>query len=469
VQTYRTRLTPGDPDRATTLLWSLAGVPPGDPTFQPANGPAVRLAASSCARGPWADPYARAVTLPADAPPGRGWILFGTERAAEVEVLARPKARTTSTVTPASTSPVAVEKILRDGKTCVLAPGRHVWGRAVTLPPGARVEAYGARITRLPDGDYGERMFVGGQDATILGATLEPAMLAFHADPAVTGLVLRDVTLVNGILGYGHGQCLFADCLFDRAGCLYAPPGLYARCRWRDNPAGAHAFWGGNYPGTLALVDCDFDGTGRGPCFGTNLGSVADCLFAGTTCRGINRDDNGNEIFLCEGQDSTKEYSRNLHVHTRVASCDSNLFQLGDCPARDNLFLDTVMDGGGGLWVAGGNDAPQTGNVTDGFELRGTGGITLGWTDGNGRVHGRGVAGNVWRNGAVIGFRPTRVNQGYYRPDFYERNVAVLALPGVGAGNGLENVSYVDLPPGVVGARGLSETNCRVVRGAGAA
>lgn len=152
-----------------------------------------------------------------------------------------------------------------------------------------------------------------------------------------------------------------------------------------------------------------------------------------------------------------------MHVHVRLRNCDGNAPLLWDAPARENAYLDWVQEGGGGPWFAGVNDVEQSGNVLENYEIRG-GGWTLGWTDGNGRVHGAGVTGNVLRSGAFVGYKPSRFNQGRYDPSFYNRSVVVVAAHAAGPTNYV-NADFVDLPAKVQAYENVSNVNCRVVRG----
>lgn len=332
-----------------------------------------------------------------------------------------------------------IENSLNDGYKVILNPGLYFWERCLKLPDNCELIGYGAVIARLPDADFFNRMLTGGNNARVIGLTFKNLEYVIHSWPEIVyGLRMIDCKIVNGNLGNGYMDCLFQDCVFDKSYCTMAPQGLYLRCLWSNNQEGNAFNLFGPCVAELAMIDSEFDGTDRGPVFNTNNGSVTDNIFINTVCRNINRDNNGNEIFMCEG---TNEYSRNTHIHTRVFNCDSNVFLIWGSPAKDNLIIDTVIDGGGGFMIAGVNGVEQSRNIFDNFELRGCG-ITLGWKDGTGKIHGENITYNVFKNGAIVGFKQTRINQNNYDEKYYERKVAALALdPSFGMKNTLENMT----------------------------
>lgn len=455
MQSFRKTLVIGDPYRGWTLVWDRLGLPSGDFTVKAGDGYEEKLATFYPARTANAGGHMRIVALPAGVPLGDASIVGADGSLLPITVTAvrpQPDAQISTRHTAQD-----VAAALAYGCRVILAPGLHVWDQAVELPDGADIVGYGARVVRTSNGDYGERVFSGGRNATVRGVTFESLWLTFHSNPIVTGLVCIGCVFRSGLLGYGHTECFFQDCTFEGCNVTIAPPGLYLRPRFlRNSPGNAFSLWG-PCVGQFAMIDAEFDGTDRGPVFNTNNGPVTDNLLVGLSCRNLTRDDNGNEIVMAEG---AHEYSRNLHIHTRVNNCDGHVFQM-DAAAHDNGFFDTVQDGGGGFWLMGAGDRPQTGNVYDNFELRG-GGITLGWRDNTGRTHGANTAKNVFRNGAILNYRPSRLNQGRHDPAYYARQAAILALqPKAGLLNTVENVDVVGVPPGGRAAENIALASVR--------
>ena len=439
----RTTLVPGDPLRDFTIAWSRDGLS-GSFTLDPVDGsPSLFLQDKPVgANSQHSEGFAGAPLVAVGTPPG-AYTLNNEGDLAAVTVVARPN-RPAIRLNPGTLclSAGCVQRMLDTGHDLILDPGTYYFDRAIRLPPGCTIRGHGARLVRLPDGDYGERMFIGGQDCTLEGLGLVPIWLAFHAPDVTTGLVLKDCTVFAGNFGYAYAEAYFENCLFDGGTMVVgAPHGHYRRCRWTRNPPDTNAFAvSGPCVGALVLEDCTFDDTDRGPVSRCLQGPVADNLIVGLRLRDIQRDQNGNEMVSAEGN-GLHGFDRNLVIGTRVRNCDGNFFLPWDAPARGNLVLDTVVRGGGGLWLGGVNDAEQSGNVYDQFELHDTDGIRLGWRDGHGRAHGLGIAGNVIRNGAVLGFRPSRMNQGRYAAATYER-AGWFDKVACGAGNRFENVSY---------------------------
>lgn len=438
----------GDPLRDHAVAWHRGGIPSDPARLLGEDGNYYRLDESPVgANSHWVAPYARTVRVPPGTPPGTYGLEVGPSFGVVVTVSAPPLA-----VGPAAwfgpdtvcLSADAVQAALDRRWQTWFRPGNYYFTKSLNLPPHSTLRGRGAKFIRLNNGDpndVGQPLFRAGQDCLLDGLELVPHDLAFHHHSVVTGLTLKDCAIRCGNFGYQYERSFFDRCLWDGGGMtIGAPHGRYRRCRWTRNPSGTNAFAvSGPCVGGLVLEDCEFDDTDRGPVHRCLVGPVSDNLCVGLRCRNIQRDSNGNEMVSAEGN-GLYGFDDNLVVGTRVHNCDGNFFLPWDAPARRNLVLDTVVKGGGGIWLAGVNDVAQVGNVYDQFELHDTDGIRLGWRDGNGRRHGLGIADNAVRNGAILNFCPSRLNQGRYDPAVYQRT-DWLDVVACGPGNRLENVS----------------------------
>jgi hypothetical protein len=396
VGVWRPRLVVGDPDRNWAVLWSRAAAAGEGPhlgrpaSLTPADGgPAVTIPAEPA---PAAEPVQHAqqtLRLPADLRPGRYALAINGLDCGAVEVVparARPQVKQLKPGDDAD----ELERALRDHDVELL-PGRYVFSRAVHLPAGRRITGWGAHIFRTPDGDYGERMFVGGADCTLTGLTLHPWYLAFHSNPAVQGLVLDRVTLASGILGYGYDAALVRDCVFDGGYNPAAPSGLYLRCRFVGGAPTSALRFDGQYPGNTAVIDCTFERTRDALVVNTNHGSFTDNLIHNLRAYGIVGGANGNEVCSAEG-DAANECSRNLYWMPRVLGCNSPLFWTSTT-RRDEFVYALEADGPSSIVLSGWGGAEISGCRFVSYELRG-GRLIIGQRDAAGNL----VSGKVVRN-----------------------------------------------------------------------
>ncbi len=414
MQAFRKTLVPGDAARNYTVVWDLNGLDDDVNWLVSGDGPNYPLTASYPLRNTSAKWAVRQLAIP-DVPPGQYRIGLDPKQSFPVTVEEEPKG-SRWTRFPAGNYDKLLGQLTAHTSKLTLEAGLHTWSAGLELPKGFTISGHGAVVRRIPNGEPGEPLFIGGDGCTLEGLTLEPWDLVCHADPGVNGLILKNCIIRGGRLGYEMSGCVFENCIFDGGDVTFAPKGLYLRCSWLRNNAGNAFNMFGPCIGELAMLDCLFDGTDRGPVFNTSNGAVTDNLFCGNVCRGINRDDNGNESFLAEGG---HEFSRNLAIHNRAYDCDGHMFQLA-CEAHNNLIQDTIQDGGGGFWIMGPEDCPQTGNKFDNFELRNGAGITIGWMDAAGRVHGLNTQDNAFTDGVIVAWKPSRLNQGRYDPHYYQ-------------------------------------------------
>lgn len=330
-------------------------------------------------------------------------------------------------------SAAQMQKALNGGyRELLLEPGEHLFDRSVNCPDGTLIRGYGATLRGLGKPVLGSEkspLFVLGNDVGIYGATLthDGGKEVLFADaPYPTGLVLADCIFRQCNLGYWLREALIRDCLFDRAGCVIAPAGLYLRCRWQGiGPQHAWAFGFGL--GSAAMIDCIFDGTDRGPIFNAINGPIEGFLSVGLACRDINQAPNGNEILLCE----SGPFNNALMLHTRISGCESAVCQM-DVSSADCEMRDLAINGGAGLMLAGkvSNWAVQE------FELRNGAGIYLGPDS----------ASNKFANGTCIDWHPGRYNQVWRNPSKLG-DARRCALWDEGRGNELANVDVLGLAP----------------------
>lgn len=429
---FRTNLVSGDPLRNWTAVWDRGGRLPEFLWLNGSAGPIAGLGGDCLGRTQNGTAHHRRVVLPGGLPPGQYTLDCGQAGTVPLAVAAATERHVTSV--PGGWPTSTVQKIMDNGHDVTLGPGEHVWDRAVTMPPGSSIRGYGAFVRRTPDGDYGERVIVPGDNCTVEGITFDCPGLLFHANPPTRGLVVRRVTFLGVDFGYGPREVLVDSC--DLAGSVTsAMPGLWWRTTIRDTPAGGVAWYGGaGYAGDLALIDVDFHDTDRGPCFANGC---TDCLFNCVRVWNVNRGNNGNESFGAEAGPLGGEFSRNLILSYRYWNSEGAAVNFWDAACRDNLFRDFSADGGFGVWLAGWNGAVQTGNVFEQFELRNGAGFTFGHPASPGTT--KGATGNDASKGAVVGWKPTRSNQTYYDAKFYARKAAVESVPGA-----------VNLPPATV-------------------
>jgi hypothetical protein len=411
---FRTRVTPGDPDRDFVYTWG--GTAPGREQL-------------SSAEAFYDTSHHGLYRLGPDAVPGP--LALGGVTAEVVAAPARPLRRVPAT----EGSLAAIKKATANGPVDLfLNPGLHRWDDTVVLPGGTRVFGYGAHVAHgYKAASFGNNwpiLFLAGGDISIYGVTFRHTRpgSVFYANPAVAGLVLADCTFRNCNLGFFATGAFVRDCDFIAAGATIAPGGLYLRCRF-FGPPGTHAFcyWSGQGP--LAVLDCVFDGTDRGPTFNTAWGPQHGHLFVGTACRNINGTLNGNEIFAFEGPGP---FNNHVINHTRVTDCQGAVLQWGgnaDGHAEANSVRDLFVDGGSGISFWGG----AVGNTVEDFELRNGAGIYCGTQ----------ARDNVFRNGSVINWAPGRGNQHWQNPS-HLGHLRTLAVLDEGVNNVLDAVHILD-------------------------
>lgn len=369
--------------------------------------------------------YHGVFALPKDAKPGKHTLGLGD--ASEVVVVVKPPARKKATIQPGLSADNIQAAIASGKRDITLAAGEHIFTRSVVLPDDTVIRGYGATIrgTEAIAGAGGHRpVFVVGKNISIYGVTFtheQSTSIMLRGPMVPTGLVLADCTFRRCMMGFFFTDALVRDCRFESAGAGIAAGGLWLRCAFTGPPY-VHAWSHGTGLGAVAMVDCVFEGTDRGPIFQADGGSIDDFLSVGLRCSNISQTPNGNEIFLCEP--GSTAFRRATILHTRISGCQSMALQM-DGQSSQCLVRDFFMDGGGGICLWG--------NVRDwivqDFELRNGAGIYC----------GPNCTGVRFIDGSIVDWRPGRINQAWQNPSplGYQRTIAAWSE---GEGNRLERV-----------------------------
>lgn len=407
----RARLTIGDPDRAFCCLYCFDGnLAPtwavNGQAYTPTLLPMVSQFYDQLSHGCY--------TLPANAKPGPITINVGTQTIT-LQAVAMP-ARKAFTIAPGTTA-LAVQSMIFTANgpvSLTLQPGVHTWEQMVKLPAGSYVSGYHATIRRLAMNNVGGNwpVFQCGQDCSIYGLTFahdQPGQV-FYSFPASDGLVAVDCKFGRfSNFGFGFTNSLVKNCTFDGSGAIIAPSGLFWWCHFNGpSYSDPWQFWG---PGSAFMVDCDFNGTQRGPVFNAAGATISDCLFAGITVNNVHRGNNSDEIFLAEGG----LIQRMTVFHSRVYGCTAGTFAFNG--GADQIYVrDFAQDGGAGITLLPFPGKTITNFTLQDFELIRCGGI---WCD-------VGVTGAQFIDGNVIAATPTRGNATWQNPSLagYLRTVA---------------------------------------------
>jgi hypothetical protein len=441
---FRTRLTIGDPDRDWSYISDFDGSLDAVWTIGGVNTSAYALPAVDCF---YDAQYHGGFTLPAIAKPGPLVINTGAAAGpATFTVVAMPARRTVSI--PPGTTGIIAQKLINAASgfggpvSVTLPPGPLVWEQTVTLPAGSYVSGIGTTLRRLAMNPIGTNYptFQVGQDCSFYGIHFEhdaASGMAFWANPTTSGLVASDCIFGgNSNLGFYHSGALIQRCTFNGSGAVIAPSGLFWRCVFNGpSVCDPLQIW----YGPTQVVDCEFNGTQRGPVFNAAGGAITDCFFSGTICRNIVRGNNGNECWLCEGG----PLNRLLAFHCRISNCDSTAFWF-DKGSAGAYIRDFSMDGGCGVMLGPIAPSTITGFTMQDFELRRCGV----WCD-------VGVTGANFIDGSIIGFLPTRANQSFQNTGStgYLRTVAAYSASPL---NLLTRVAIIGTPAGMTPSQGFA-------------
>jgi len=448
----RTRLTLGDVDRMTTVVWSrdggLAvsptwGVPP---TYTLIDSAGNKTTLPRAVLPFWEDQsdqaYYGGVTIPQALSPGQYMLDAG--RGPELAITVLPAVARKPVTIPAGTSAAKIQQLVGIYNDLTFAPGRYDLDRLIRLPANCRLWGHHAVIHPLV-GSLGVNNAVFEVDYE--GVSLYGFEFVYdQPGQAIAGLnqpgmVLKDCTFRRCNLGFYMVDALVSDCDFHSAGAVQAPTGLWLRNTFHG-PATQQAWSGWSGLGRYAMVDNVFEGCDRGPCFNTVGGPITDGLWISTRLRNIDTVGGGNEMFAFEGPGP---FSRHLFLHTRCTGCTGAIFQWGgnaDGTAQNNLVNDLEADGIGILFWG----ANVTNNTVSNFRLHGGAGIYCGPAD---PAKPTGVqANNAFVDGSVNGWYPNRGSASFQNPSpvMLGRTVAAWAGGASAATNTLQRVSVATAP-----------------------
>jgi hypothetical protein len=400
----RLQVTPGNPQRDWTYVWSRSGVPAG-PISLTAPGqepiPCERLLLGWPA---WQgdEVYHAGIRVPANMADGVYFLRFGEVTTNHRLTVVNRRPLTHCAVATGGQDAERIEKALADHDTVTLLPGLFRLDRAVRVPPGRTLRGAGAVLTKTKNpADRFDCMFIPGDDCTFEGLTFRGNDAVMFNDDAGRNVVIDQCILEDCQLGYWVNDGLLVDrCRFIRASAGIVRCGLWHRCRWEGLSRHFHAWiaWGQPDPRIRpAVVDCVFDGTDRGPGLTSNWGDLSDSLIHSVEVRSVSRVYGGNEIFGFEVGGTKKGLRRLLAMHVRAYNCEGQVqFWTGE--VTDCLLRNLVLDGPS-LAFSAADGSSQTGNVIEESEFRG-GGIHFAPTAINNEV----------RRCGFTGWRPTRAN-----------------------------------------------------------
>jgi hypothetical protein len=446
VMLWRTTLYPG----AWTYVWSRQGdtqpldpgawvlarqqVPPPIPTY---SLPAISLGLRSLQ--PWDQNFHHALRVPNNVPPG-SYLLGnpGVFPPLDVTMQGLPDTTTASppakTIEPTESDPTtAIENALNfpepgyNGNVLV-KPGHYRITRRIRCPARRTISGDGAVLVR--DWEVGPDAWVSPffhftgdgyilLDGLTFVADRRPAgtpqdegkvalansnnPLEPSITPTQTNVTLRRCVFRNVQLGDWPKPGLLAeDCTWEEGGgCLgVTGPALFLRCTIRGLTDGGDA-WLTKRGSGMALLDCDFINTLRGPFLQAREGNIENNLLSGVVCENIAHLFNGCEGIGMEPHSSEEPplyaITDNLFLHFRYQG-EGPGFHMFFVPGQGNLLRDFVIDGGTGIRLdADPSTSQQTLNKFIDGEVRGGECVFL-----------AGATGNDMQNVAFVGPRPTR-------------------------------------------------------------
>lgn len=419
IQVSRTTLYPG----AWTYVWSRdGGLDPG--AWELASGmDRYELAQISLGlrslRG-WDGEFHHALRVPTDVPLGT-YDLYqdGDDTTIDIIVEAAPDTSIVTTLAPSNDDAAdAIEGALDDGGVA-LAGGTYVLDRTIDVPENVTIRGYGTTLIREWGTGYDTAFFNFTGNGRILldgltfAAERRPAGTAddigrvdlasdLGGDPR-TNVTLRRCVFRNVRLGeWTKPGFLAEDCRWEEGGeCgQVTGPALFLRCTYSGLPdpsfGNAWTTWVGS---GMALLDCDFIATDRGPIFQARRGNIENNLISGLVCDRLAQIENGCEGVGAERDPETEyEVNDNLILHFRYRG-EGPAFVLWNLNASGNYLRDFVFDGGVGIELAAeeNSETEQTGNYFYEGEVRG------------GRcIFGPTATGNTMEHVGFIGPRPTR-------------------------------------------------------------
>lgn len=423
----RTKCLPGD----RIVVWSrnqkFNSNPDGSlPNAQMVNSRGKTASATRSGVSPyytWLDKITYTQVIVPPIGPGRYNLIINNE-SVPLEVVEDTRTEKYLTFGP-SDPQQSVQQAIGQGYNIILNPGLYVWNSPLYLRPYCMVKSANAVIES--NGDF---IFGSAEGATVDGVILRSKTTntkVFSPFTNALNMNLRNCKMYNTAITYPGDGLYVEDCEFHGGG-IFCGPGLYTGTKFYDSKV--HAFnvsWANN---NLAMVDCLFDRTDRGPIFNCLNNDIRGCLFANIRIMNLNLVDNGAESFLCEPFAEVNKFGfyDNMVLHVRIHN-SGYCIQL-DSRASNNLFYDFWVDGGSGAVFWGEN----TNNVLDTFEFR----------NGASIIFGPKATNNSFNNGAFVNWFPNRGNQFWYKSEWYDIKSPVYDVDPTkpSSGNRFSNISF---------------------------
>jgi hypothetical protein len=428
----RSTLTPGDPDRDWLLVWHRHGIPAGLGELVSADR-TLRLERFMLGWQHWDgdEQYHSAFRLKAPAPAGDFALRVGNVSLGTVTVTPpRGGSRVVLSPNPSQSADDSrwIEANLNSAAVVELSPGTYRLNRAVRVPPGRTLRGFGAVITKTPNpADRFDCLIVPADGCTFQGLTFRGNDACFFNDHGGRNVCVLDCRFVGCRMGYfAHaGELLVDRCEFVRASPGIVTGGTFHRCVWSGRDPGFHACHAWRCD-RLAIIECSFTDTDRGPGFVANwTDDFNDPFVCCLSVRNVVQGVGGSEVLGFECKPSGGGLNRGLFLHVRAESSGQVNFFAGT--VRDCLLRDFTLRGVDVLFTAMRRSDEMTGNVIEESEL-----------NGGQVVFGPHATGNVVRNTDFTNFTPGRRNVNAQAHHWYSaRWAAVLSFaPGVNTHTG---------------------------------
>jgi hypothetical protein len=424
----RSTLTPGDSDRNWLTIWQRHGIPQGAGQLVAPDGGIVALERFMLGWTPWDGDgqWHSAFRLPTAVAPKTYTLRVGGVSLGPVTVTP-PKgtafARVWPTVPSDQDDTDRIEDALADHATVELTPGTYRLDRAIRVPNGRTLRGFGAVLTKRPNpADRFDCLFVPADGVTFQGLTFRGNDACFFNDHGGRNVCVLDCRFTDCRMGYwAHGGELLVDrCEFVRASPGIVTGGTFHRCRWEGRDPGFHAChaWRSD---RLAIIECSFTDTDRGPGFVANwTDDFNDPFVCCLSVRNVVQGVGGSEVLGFECKPSGGGLNRGLFLHVRAESSGQVNFFAGT--VKDCLLRDFTLRGVDILFTAMRRSDEMTGNVVEESEL-----------NGGQVVFGPHATNNTVRNTDFVNFTPGRRNVNAQAHHWYSaRWAAVLSFaPGV--------------------------------------
>lgn len=250
-------------------------------------------------------------------------------------------------VVPGGDDAAAIQQALGAGHDVILS-GSYTLARAVQMPAGSTISAsswLGACVTRTPDNDYQNRMFVPQSNCTLRNLHLLPIGYAINDNTIGSALnfSMYNCRVEGACLGELTGLgALIKDSVFVRCVLIPPPNSLVLRCRLEQMPTGPAPAMLIKNPNTIA-AEITFNGTDRGPVM---QGNVSNVFLTRINLLNINARNGGCEQVLLESGTFKTIYLRHIR-----SSNSPGPFMTSNATVSDFSIDDVVADGWSGIYL----------------------------------------------------------------------------------------------------------------------